>query len=313
MRLLVTGAWREAGQYIGALIRMGHDIRFLQMEDDELPCDPDWPEGVIAGNLFTFHPLEQFTNLFYIQTTRTGNDHLPMEMIRRRRIFFHNAAGIYGIPMAETALSMILHIYRNGRNHYMNQTAHLWEKQRDQQELFGKTACIFGCGHVGIECARRLQAFGVRTVGINRSGRMKPFFNEIHANNEPVADECIYSADIVISAAPLTENTRHYFDRARLAAMKKNAVFINLSRGAVVCTEDLIDTLRMRSDLTAALDVFETEPLDVSSPLWDMENVIILPHDSFIGTGNGERLWNLIRRNLEEAETNISTVGGGNA
>ncbi len=305
MRILVTGAWREAGQYTGTLIKMGHEICFLKREEDLLPCDPGWPEGVIAGNLFSYHPLEEFPNLFYIQTTRTGIDHLPMEMIRRRRIIFHNAAEIYGIPMAETALSMILNIYRNGLIHSRNQAAHLWEKQRDQQELFGKTACIFGCGHVGTECARRLQAFGVRTVGINKSGRPKPYFDEIHANGEPGADNYIYNADIVISAVPLTENTEYYFDRARISSLKNNAIFINLSRGGVVNTGGLISTLAERPDLTAVLDVFETEPLEEASPLWDMENVIITPHDSFIGSGNGKRLWDLIRRNLEE--------GGGNA
>ena len=300
MRLLVTGAWREADLYVDRLKDMGHEVLFLQYEQDPLPCEKVWVEGVIGGNLFAFHPIEEFLNLRYIQITGAGSDHLPMEAIRQRRIAFHNAGNAYCVPMAETALSAILQICRMSRRHEENQKKHLWEKLRGQDELYGKRALIFGCGNVGTECAKRLQAFGVQTAGINRHGGDRPYFDAVMRMDEFDDSREMKEADIIISALPLTSDTAGYFDRKHLEIMKQNAIFINLSRGGIVQTEDLIDVLKMRRDLSVVLDVFESEPLDAASPLWDMENVLLTPHDSYIGPGNRERLWNVFKENLEE-------------
>jgi phosphoglycerate dehydrogenase-like enzyme len=104
-------------------------------------------------------------------------------------------------------------------------------------------------------------------------------------------------ADVVVLTLPLSDKTRHLIDEKAFSKFKDASVLVNISRGAVVDTNALINALENRI-FGAVLDVFEEEPLNSSSPLWDMQNVIITPHNSFIGDGNKLRLYELILNNL---------------
>ena len=286
MELLVTGAFSGAKQHIRELEEKGHRVHFLQFEKDELPCPPDQIEGVICNGLFLFHAIEKFTSLRFIQLTSAGYDRVPMEYVHEHGIEIYNARGVYSIPMAETAVAGVLDLYRKMYVFRENQKRHIWEKHRDLLEISGKTVGIFGFGSVGTECAKRFEAFGARVVGVNSSWAPDK------------ADLLLRESDIVICALPLTESTGHYFDAERISLMKPTAVFVNLSRGGTVDTAALAHALAEGRLHGAVLDVFEEEPLGTESPLWDMENVIITPHNSFVGDRNEERLWGLIRENL---------------
>jgi phosphoglycerate dehydrogenase-like enzyme len=286
MELLVTGAFSGAKQHIRELEEKGHRVHFLQFEKDELPCPPDQIEGVICNGLFLFHAIEKFTRLRFIQLTSAGYDRVPMEYVKANGIQIYNARGVYSIPMAEAAVAGVLNLYRKMYAFRENQKRHIWEKQRDLLEISGKTVGIFGFGSVGTECAKRFEAFGARVVGVNSSWAPDK------------ADFLLRESDIVICALPLTESTRHYFDAERISLMKPTAVFVNLSRGGTVDTAALAHALAEGRIYGAVLDVFEEEPLGTESPLWDMENVIITPHNSFVGDRNEERLWGVIRENL---------------
>ena len=283
MELLVTGAFSGAKQHIRELEEKGHRVHFLQFEKDELPCPPDQIEGVICNGLFLFHAIEKFTRLRFIQLTSAGYDRVPMEYVKANGIQIYNARGVYSIPMAEAAVAGVLDLYRKMYVFRENQKRHIWEKQRDLLEISEKTVGIFGFGSVGTECAKRFEAFGARVVGVNSSWAPDK------------ADFLLRESDIVICALPLTESTRHYFDAERISLMKPTAVFVNLSRGGTVDTAALAHALTEGRIYGAVLDVFEEEPLGTESPLWDMENVIITPHNSFVGDRNEERLWGVIR------------------
>ena len=286
MELLVTGAFSGAKQHIRELEEKGHRVHFLQFEKDELPCPPDQIEGVICNGLFLFHAIEKFTWLRFIQLTSAGYDRVPMEYVKANGIQIYNARGVYSTPMAEAAVAGVLDLYRKMYVFRENQKRHIWEKQRDLLEISGKTVGIFGFGSVGTECAKRFEAFGARVVGVNSSWAPDK------------ADFLLRESDIVICALPLTESTRHYFDAERISLMKPTAVFVNLSRGGTVETAALAHALTEGRIYGAVLDVFEEEPLGTESPLWDMENVIITPHNSFVGDRNEERLWGVIRENI---------------
>jgi phosphoglycerate dehydrogenase-like enzyme len=107
----------------------------------------------------------------------------------------------------------------------------------------------------------------------------------------------LQNADIVVLTLPLTETTRGMINAERLSKMKDNSVLVNIARGAIVDENALCDALKNKL-LGAALDVFEEEPLAINSPLWDIENVILTPHNSFVGEHNGERLEKIISKNL---------------
>ena len=296
MNILITGAWNNWEPSRKALEAMGHHISFLQQEKDALPVACDWVEGVICNGLFLHHEADLFPNLRYVQLTSAGFDRIPADQLRARGVHLYNARGVYSVPMAESALAGVLQLYKQSRFFTENQRMHQWEKHRGLLELAGKTVCILGCGSVGTECAKRFQAFGCRVIGIDLYPAENPCYSQmLHLD---ALDTILPQADIAVLTLPLTEQTRHLINADRLAAMRPGAILVNIARGAVADTEALIHALEDHLG-GAVLDVFETEPLQENSPLWDMENVILTPHNSFVGEGNNARLAELILENLE--------------
>ena len=296
MKLLVTGAWQNAKEYIPDIEEMGHEVTFMQYENEGLPCPAESIEGVICNGLFLHHKIEQFVNLHYIQLTSAGYDRLPMEYTKEKQITIFNAGGVYSKPIAEFSLCGVLMLYKHMRQFMKQQEAHIWNKQRNLLELTDKNVLIFGCGSVGTECARRFTSFGAKVSGIDLHPMDNEHFEKILGIE--AADSLLKDADIIISALPLTNATRHFFDRNRFMMMKRSAVFVNISRGAVVDLGALEQVLSLNRIGGAVIDVFEDEPLKTESNIWDLPNAIITPHNSFVGDLNQERLWKLIQKNL---------------
>lgn len=297
MNILITGAWSGWESCRAELERMGHRVAFLQQEKDELPVPYDWVEGTVCNGLFLHHDADRFPNLSYVQLTSAGFDRVPVEAFRSRGIRLNNARGVYSIPMAEFALAGVLQLYKKTVFFRENQKLHRWEKHRQLLELAGKTVCILGCGSVGTECARRFRAFGCQVNGVDLFPRENPDYNEMYPLEK--LNIVLARADVVVLTLPLTEDTRHLMDSKCFAAMKPGAVLVNIARGAIVDTDAMIQALGENLG-GAVLDVFEEEPLPDHSPLWDLENVILTPHNSFVGEGNAVRLSQIIMSNLEK-------------
>ena len=287
--LLITGAWRCGEQQVQALEQMGYAVTFWPDERQAVNMDTQRFEAVICGGLFLTTPIERFPALKCIQVTSAGLDRVPLDYCKAHGITVYNAGGVYSAPMAEFVLGGILQLYKESKFFAGNQAAHRWEKHRGLRELSGKTACIIGTGSVGSAIARRLRAFDVQTVGMNRSGHPAAEFDQ----TQPTCrlDDLLPLADLVICAMPLTAETAGLFDSVRIAKIKPGAVFVNVARGKVTDQQALVEALQSGQLFGAVLDVFEEEPLPRSSPLWDMEQVILTPHNSFVGEHNGERLF----------------------
>ena len=295
MKLLITGAWKCTSTQLNQIESMGHSVVFMQNEKDELPCMYEEVEGVICNGLFLSHPIEKFISLRYIQLTSAGFDRVPMDYVQAHGITIHNARGVYSIPMAEFAISGILQLYKQSRFFYENQKKSVWEKNRSVLELYGKNVCIVGCGSVGTECAKRFQVFGCRVIGVDLFQREDAAYEKMYSL--ACFDEGLSQADVVVLTLPLTEETRHMMNETRFSAMKDNSVLVNIARGAVVDEEALLKAVDEKL-LGAVLDVFEEEPLSPDNVLWKKENIILTPHNSFVGDGNGERLFTVIKCNL---------------
>ena len=295
MNLLVTGAVARTEKELAMLRELGHKVVFMQQEKDSLPCEAAWVEGIIGNGIFLSHPIERFTSLKYIQLTSAGFDRVPMDYVEQHGIEIHNARGVYSIPMAEFALCGVLQLYKQSRYFHDNQKDHKWEKHRGLLELNGKTVCIVGCGSVGTECAKRFRAFGCSVTGVD----IKPYQNELYDAMLPLdsLDDALTRADVTVLTLPLTEDTRRLINEDRFTVMKHGSVLVNIARGAIIDTDALITALNTHLG-GAVLDVFEEEPLRESSPLWDIENVIITPHNSFISDKNNSRLRELVINNL---------------
>ena len=299
MKILVTGAWNATEEQLQSIRDLGHEVVFQQQEKDDLVCAYEEIGGVICNGLFLSHPIERFTNLRYIQLTSAGYDRVPLEYIKAHNIEIHNARRVYSIPMAEHALAGVLAIYRRLRDFGQFQRKRHWEKLRELEELNGKTVLTIGCGSVGMECAKRFSAFGCKIIGVGGRHRLvDEVFSEFYLWGEH--KKLLPRADILVLTLPLTDETRHCMDADSLALLKDNTVVVNISRGAIIdqkALESELESGRLRS----VLDVFETEPLEATSPLWTMRNVIITPHVSFIGEQNSKRLALLFMKNLNRA------------
>lgn len=297
MKLLLTGAFKYTNEQIEYLKSLGNEVVFVQDEREKISFDVSDIEGVICNGLFLYNKIEQFKSLKYIQLTSAGFDRVPLDYINDHKIKIYNARGVYSVPMAEFALTGILQLVKQSRFFYENQKQHMWEKSRTLGELSGKTAVIVGAGNIGTEVAKRLNAFDMTVIGVDICNNEKLYFDNVELFSE--LDEYLKIADIVVLTLPLMDSTRGMFDKTKFELMKENSIFVNLARGPLVVENDLIDSLEQKLISGAVLDVFDVEPLEKNSPLWDMKNVILTPHNSFVGENNNKRMFKVIVENLE--------------
>lgn len=295
MNLLITGAAHFSEGQMLEIESLGFHVVFMQNENGALPIESQMIDAVICNALFMHHDIKKFTNLKYIQLTSAGYDRVPLEYVIEHNIKIYNARGVYSVPMAEFAISSVLQIYKQTNFFTGNQKSHQWIKHRELKELCGKTVCIVGCGSVGMECAKRFAAFECEVLGVDLDTGKKKYFEKILPISE--LDQTISEADVIILTVPLTEDTKHLINGRVLEKVKGESILINIARGEIIETEALIRELNKRN-IYAVLDVFENEPLEQESILWKMENVIITPHNSFVGERNGERLWGIVINNF---------------
>jgi phosphoglycerate dehydrogenase-like enzyme len=212
-------------------------------------------------------------------------------------IQFTTAAGVHGVPLAEFALLGLLYLAKGGPRLRRQQMARHWERHASGQ-LAGSRALLVGLGGVGREVARLLAAAGVDVCGAGRAGRGYQVPGV--TSYRPVSDlrSALPEADALILACPLTRQTSGLIGREELSLMKQGAVLVNLARGQVVDEPALIDALNSGHLGGACLDVFDTEPLPASSPLWELDNVLISPHSAATVRAENRLLTDLFIDNL---------------
>lgn len=296
MKLLLTGAFKYSQEQLNMIQSLGYEVTFVQDERVPLDIDVSEFEAVVCNSLFLYNDITRFKKLEFIQLTSAGLDRVPLDYLKEKGIKLFNAKGVYSIPMAEWVVLKILEIYKKSRKFYDNQAEHKWDKQRDLLELTDKTASIIGFGSVGYEVAKRLKAFDVKVIGVGRRKIESDLLDEYYLIED--IDQVLNKSDIVILTLPLTEETRHLIDRDKIKNMKDNSVLVNVSRGGVIDEAALIEAIQCGKFLGVALDVFEEEPISKDDLLWDLENVIITPHNSFISDKVSDRLFECIEANL---------------
>lgn len=219
--------------------------------------------------------------LRWVHMGSTGVDPAMFPELRASDVVVTNTRGVFDAAIAEYVLGQILGFAKDLSGSLLLQQRHEW-RHRESERVAGATALIVGTGSIGRHIARLLRAVGMTVRAVGRRERASdPDFGDVttdlHAG--------LACADYVVAIAPLTEQTRNMFDAAAFAAMKPHARFVNVGRGELVVTDDLVAALRTGSIAAAALDVVDPEPLPVDHPLWELPNVRITPHNSgdFIG------------------------------
>ena len=185
-----------------------------------------------------------------------------------------NGSGVFSPPLGEFVLGAILYFAKDFRRLIRNQEAGVWEPF-DVTEVAGQTAGIVGYGDIGRAVATRLKAIGINILASRRSGPFPPDQLVSRYYGPDGLAEMILHCDYLVVTAPLTPETRGMIGAREFAAMKPNAVVINVGRGAVIDEPAMIEALTEKRILGAALDVFTTEPLPPGHPFYKLENVLL--------------------------------------
>lgn len=220
--------------------------------------------------------LEHARKLTWLQSTYAGVDIL-VQPGQRRDYQLTNVRGIFGPLMSEYVFGHLLSLTRQIANYREQQRQKLWQS-RPYESLAGKTLMVLGTGSIGQHIARTGQHFGMKVLGVSRSGREREGFSQVY--QLPALDRLLPQADVIVSVLPSTRETRHLFNATRFGQMKSSAIFFNVGRGSAVDSEALLMALRTGKLGYAVLDVFEQEPLAAESPLWAQPNLVITPHNS---------------------------------
>ncbi|MFP3324260.1 D-2-hydroxyacid dehydrogenase [Planococcus sp. SIMBA_160] len=251
------------------------NFRFLYKNKSFLPTADI---VVTYGEDLTADDIDSADNLKWIMVASAGIEKMPHAAIADKGIIVSNVKGIHKTPMAESALAHLLALKRSLPFIYESQRNGEWNRKTKSSELAGSTAVVFGPGAIGSEIGRLLQAFGVRTIGCNRSGNDAEHMDEMVSFENSL--EVLPEADIVLAVLPSTKETYHLLKKEHFQAMKEDAIFMNLGRGDLVEDRVMLEALKNGEIGHAVLDVFEEEPLPEGHPYWQMDNVIISPHVS---------------------------------
>lgn len=213
----------------------------------------------------------------WVHVAAAGVDRFVFPALARSGTVLTNSRGVFEQPMAEYVLGLVLAMAKDLPGTLELQRARRW-RHREAERVEGRAALVVGAGPIGRAIARQLALARLRVTVVGRSHRHDPDLGEI----APAArlHDLLPEADYVVLAAPLTPDTRGLIDAAALERMRPAARFINVSRGALVVEEDLVAALRAGRIAGAALDVFDSEPLPETSPLWELPGVIVSPHMS---------------------------------
>lgn len=291
----------------------------IELEQYILP-DRRWPEDkVTAAEIYyaldAIPRPDQAPNLRWVQTHYAGVDNLLETPIWDCDIAITSASGIHAPNLAQYALTQILAWAHRVPKWFAHQQKGKWPTQRWNiflpDELRGRTLGIVGYGSIGRELARLIKPFGM-TILVSKRDAKHPEDTgyTIVSTGDPAGElpDRIYPSeatrsmlaqcDYIVITLPLTPKTHHFFNEELFREMKSNAFILNVGRGGLVDEKALVRALKKGWIAGAGLDVFESEPLPESSPLWSMENVILTPHVSGFTPHYDERVTDLFAENL---------------
>lgn len=216
----------------------------------------------------------------WVQSMSAGNDAAPLDALRERDVTFSRGT-VHGSAVAEHALALALSLIRGLPSFRDRQREREWARPLGAGlgSLAGRTLTVVGLGEIGEAVARRALAFEARVAGVTR--RPEDYDGRVCVESVHRPDallDVLETTDVLVLACPLTEETRGMVGAAALDALPETAVLVNVSRGAVVDEDALVEAVHEGEIAGAGLDVFEEEPLDPESPLWDTEELLLTPH-----------------------------------
>jgi D-2-hydroxyacid dehydrogenase (NADP+) len=232
--------------------------------------------------------------LAWFHTFSAGVDNPFFQGLLERGVRLTTSSGAMAVPIAHSVMLHLLTFSQRLADFRASQLEREW-KPLLMHELEGSLLGVIGLGPIGDEVARLGQAFRMEVVGFRRSPRGDEACRALPLSQ---LDEWLPRIDYLVLAVPLSHETQHLIDAKALAKMKPDAVLVNIARGGIIDEPALIEALQSGRIRGAALDVFETEPLPPTSPLWTLPNVVVTPHCSGETEGNRGRACEIFLENL---------------
>ncbi len=242
--------------------------------------------------------FERGIQIRWVQTLGAGVDGVLFPDFVASEIVLTSEKGHVGPHLAEHAFGLLLAITRGIARSVREKTwDNKWSIRQECWELTGRTLGIVGLGGTGREVARRAAAFGMRVLAVDPESVERPPEVEVLWTMSSF-HRLLNESDAVVICAPLTRETRGMFDLAAFQQMKRTAILVNVTRGAIVDDAALVQALEERLIAGAGLDVTPIEPLPPDHPLWKMDNVVITPHVAGASPLRMDRAVDLFCRNL---------------
>mmetsp|Transcript_13355 Transcript_13355/g.20248 ORF Transcript_13355/g.20248 Transcript_13355/m.20248 type:complete len:387 (-) Transcript_13355:41-1201(-) len=269
---LPDGAFLEA---IGSSVE-DFDIEALQAQG---------PNVIFVSHPQARKPLGELLQLLptveWVHTRSAGIDFVTSDELKESNVVVTNAKGQFSSTLAEYAMMACSYFAKDLPRLMRQKKGKEWGKY-NVLELRGATLGVVGYGDIGRACAKLAKVYGMRVVTLRRNPSLSigdPFCDVAYGSDQNSLNRLMRESDYILVSAPLTDETRGLIGPEAFQNAKDDAVFINLGRGPVVDENALIKTLKSGKMKGAALDVFTTEPLPQDSELWDLDNVLVSPHN----------------------------------
>ncbi|MBT0956637.1 D-2-hydroxyacid dehydrogenase [Alphaproteobacteria bacterium KMM 3653] len=287
----------EAAWYRRELEGLCPQYHYLTAADEEeaLRVAPD--AGIIVGlaPALSERVIGAAPRLEWVQALTTGVDNLLSMEAMRPEVTLTNCGGFHGPQMSELAFLMMLSLNRDFPRMLVNQGQQKWERW-PQKLLLGKTVAVVGVGAIAEDLTKRANAFGMTVTGVSNGREEVPGFAKIFKRAE--LTRAAAEADFLVVLLPYDAGSHHIINAEVFAAMKPEAKLINISRGGCVDELALRRALESGQIAGAGLDVFASEPLDPSDPIWSAPNVLITPHIGGMSDIYKQQALPLIAQNL---------------
>lgn len=259
-------------------------------------------EAEIVLGWVTVDMLAKAQNLKWYHSVSAGADTYidEIDRLRGNDVLVSCSAGVYGVPISEHLLAMMLAFAHSINRSVLNMPREKWGGVPPCRELHGSTVGIIGLGDIGSHLAALLSPFGCEVLAFKRTPMEKPPNISAMLYGSGGLDELMMRADYVCICLPGTPDTRGLIDRRRIGLMKQTSVLLNIGRGYIIDTDALAEALAAGAIAGAGLDVTDPEPLPAGHPLWKFPNVILTPHISGYTTPNWEnRITEFFALNLD--------------
>lgn len=233
--------------------------------------------------------LDSLSQGDWVATVGAGYDPYPVEAFANKSVTFTHCPGVSAQQVAEHVFSMALSFSRCLWTFRDRQTDRTWEEPPDGlTDLAGDICTIVGLGSIGEAVASRARAFDMNVRGVKRS--VDGYDGAAHEVFTPdVLLEALSGAGMVVLSVPLTEETRGLVGADELSQLAQGSILVNVSRGAVLRMDPLLNALDKGPLAAAGLDVTDPEPLPPDSPLWAREDVLVTPHCAGTSTKYAQR------------------------